>query len=63
MVGHDRELRWTRSLPLTSFQAAILSPVNYDEAGHAQIERLQRPGFDFIFDPQLYFPQTNCGCS
>lgn len=61
-MGHD-----SRNLldngDLTSYAGAIVSPVNYDETEtRAQIERLQSSTFEFVFDPQLYFPQTNRGC-
>ena len=49
---------------LSGFAGAVLSPVNYDEsATQAQIDkcRQERPEFDVIFDPQLYYPNTERG--
>lgn len=48
---------------LCDYAGAVLSPVNYTEPETiAQISRLQVPGnFDFVFDPQFYFPETNRG--
>jgi hypothetical protein len=45
---------------LGMYSGAVLSPVNYDQPRIArQIEGLRRrEGFETIFDPQLYFPDT-----
>ena len=60
-MGHDSR-NLLDAAELATYAGAIVSPVNYTEPETcAQIERLQRPGFDFLFDPQLYFPQTNRG--
>lgn len=61
-MGHDsKNLLGDESL--TAHAGAIVSPVNYTEdETRAQIERMQdRAGFEFVFDPQLYFPQTERG--
>lgn len=60
-MGHDSK-NLLDAADLTAYAGAIVSPVNYTEdQTRAQIERLQTTSFDFIFDPQLYFPQTNRG--
>ncbi|MEA2163767.1 MAG: hypothetical protein QOK37_1894 [Thermoanaerobaculia bacterium] len=60
-MGHDSK-NLLDVADLTAYAGAIVSPVNYtEEATRAQIERLQTANFDFIFDPQLYYPQTNRG--
>ncbi|MES2643871.1 MAG: hypothetical protein V4850_30565 [Myxococcota bacterium] len=49
---------------LAAFRGAILSPVNEDQGQVAELVprlRAERPGIDVIFDPQLYFPQSNRG--
>jgi hypothetical protein len=61
-MGHDsRNLLEEESL--AAYAGAILSPVNYsEEQSREQVTRLQVPGtFDFIFDPQLYYPHTERG--
>lgn len=46
---------------LNGYQGAILSPVNYTEAEISeQVDRFGDDA-DMIFDPQLYFPQTERG--
>jgi hypothetical protein len=62
-MGHDSEnLLWVEDLAL--FRGAILSPVNYDNAKvTAQIEwARERDGFETIFDPQLYVPNSERRC-
>lgn len=60
-LGHHGE-NLLEDTDLAAYAGAIVSPVNYTEADTlVQIERLQRPGFGFLFDPQLYFPHTNRG--
>lgn len=60
-MGHDSR-NLLDNAELAAYNGAIVSPVNYTEAEtRSQIGRLQTPTFDFIFDPQLYFPQTNRG--
>jgi hypothetical protein len=47
---------------LASYRGAILSPVNDDEeAMRAFVDRARadRPGFELIFDPQLYVPDSS----
>lgn len=49
---------------LTRLQGAFLSPVNADQAEVVDIirkARESRPDLEMIFDPQLYFPQSNRG--
>lgn len=47
---------------LSGFAGAIVSPVNYSFAEVKDlVTDLQRPGFDFVFDPQLYFPTSERG--
>jgi hypothetical protein len=60
-MGHD-----SRNLlaepHLARFKGAILSPVNSPEAEVADIvHNPPTPDFEFIFDPQLYFPTTDRG--
>lgn len=46
---------------LKEYAGAILSPVNYTMtvvASQVEEVRLQKPGFDVIFDSQLYVPQS-----
>jgi hypothetical protein len=62
-MGHDSEnLLWTEGL--ARYRGAILSPVNYDQDKvAAQIEWARRQnGFETIFDPQLYVPNSERGC-
>src|ERR1043166_6848370 len=61
-MGHDSQ-NLLDDPALTAYAGAIISPVNYTEDDtRSHIQRLQAPGsFDFVFDPQLYFPQTNRG--
>lgn len=62
-MGHDSEnLLWSDGLEL--YRGAILSPVNYGQAkAAAQVEwARQRIGFETIFDPQLYVPNSERGC-
>lgn len=50
---------------LSAFQGAVLSPVNYDiEATREQVQKCASTfqDFDLIFDPQLYYPNTERGC-
>lgn len=62
-MGHDSEnLLWTEGL--SQYRGAILSPVNYDQgriAAQVQWAR-EREGFETIFDPQLYVPNSERGC-
>lgn len=58
-MGHDTK-NLLDDAALDSFNGAILSPVNYTEdETRAQIGR--HDTLHFMFDPQLYFPQTNRG--
>lgn len=44
---------------LSGFQGAVLSPVNEDEDGIIRIiDTDVSDSFEFIFDPQLYYPKT-----
>jgi len=57
-MGHDsRNLLYEANLE--GYSGAILSPVNSGEAEtRGTIDDPPREGFDFVFDPQLYFPNT-----
>jgi hypothetical protein len=62
-MGHDSEnLLWTEEL--ARYRGAILSPVNYDQSKvTAQIEwAREQDGFETVFDPQLYVPNSERGC-
>jgi hypothetical protein len=62
-MGHDSEnLLWAEEL--AQYRGAILSPVNYDQAKvAAQIEWAHgQEGFETVFDPQLYVPNSERGC-
>jgi hypothetical protein len=61
-MGHDSE-NLLREDGLSQFKGAILSPVNYDIGKiTAQIEWSRgRNGFETIFDPQLYVPNSERG--
>lgn len=61
-MGHDS--RNLLNIPeLSQFSGAILSPVNYCETDIISQITLMRtsPGFEMIFDPQLYYPRTERG--
>lgn len=62
-MGHDSENLLSVD-ELSLYKGAILSPVNYGENKIAsQIEWAQgRNGFETIFDPQLYVPNSERGC-
>lgn len=59
-MGHNSQ-NLVKEVP--GFVGAILSPINYDQAD--MVDQVQefavRPGFDTIFDPQLYFPRSDMG--
>ncbi len=61
-MGHDSK-NLLEEETLSDYAGAILSPVNYtEEQTQLYMRRLQKPGnFDFVFDPQFYFPETNRG--
>jgi len=49
---------------LGAYAGAVLSPVNEDSASLAALMarmRSRRPDFEMVFDPQLYFPQSEQG--
>jgi hypothetical protein len=47
-------------LRLWRYRGAVLSPVDDKEASVSRIlGRHQKPGFEFILDPQLYYPRTS----
>lgn len=61
-MGHDsRNLLYVSEL--AGYNGAILSPVNYDEDETQAIVASydNNQGFEFIFDPQLYYPRTQRG--
>ena len=62
-MGHDSEnLLWTEEL--AQYRGAILSPVNYEQGKvAAQVEwSREQDGFETVFDPQLYVPNSEAGC-
>jgi len=62
-MGHDSEnLLWADGLD--QFRGAILSPVNYgrEKVAAQVLWSRQRSGFETIFDPQLYVPNSERGC-
>jgi hypothetical protein len=62
-MGHDSEnLLWTDGL--AQYRGAILSPVNYGQSKIAAqvVWARDRDGFETIFDPQLYVPNSERGC-
>jgi len=60
-MGHDSRNLLTEP-HLHIFKGAILSPVNSPEPEVADIlDNPPRDDFEFIFDPQLYFPNTDRG--
>ena len=47
---------------LTKYSGAILSPVNYNETEVIfQVNSVSKPEFEMIFDPQMYYPQSERG--
>ena len=45
-----------------AYRGAILSPVNYDQEGISRIiNHFGVPGFETIFDPQMYYPRSEKG--
>jgi len=62
-LGHHSENLIFES-ELGTFKGAVLSPVNYDTTQtKGQVTKCldKKPGFDFIFDPQLYVPHSDRG--
>jgi hypothetical protein len=62
-MGHDSEnLLWAEEL--SQYRGAILSPVNYSQTKVAdQIDWARgQDGFETVFDPQLYVPNSERGC-
>ncbi len=60
-VGHH-SLNLINDPNLADFAGAILSPTNYTEIQlTAQIADHEMINFDYVFDPQLYFPRTQRG--
>jgi len=59
-IGHHSE-NLLFEAPLSTYAGAVLSPVNYTQLEVVQtIEKIKgtRPDFEFIFDPQLYYPKS-----
>ena len=53
-MGHDS----SNLLVVSGYAGAIISPVNEVEADVVEfVKEHRREGFEFIFDPQLYFPR------
>ncbi len=62
-MGHDSE-SMILELELNRFKGVILSPVNYNPGNTVdQCKRFRkdRGDLDIVFDPQLYFPVSECG--
>ena len=60
-MGHNGE-NLLNDKSLIGYAGAILSPVNYGISRiTSQIKSLQTPAFEFIFDPQLYYPNSQRG--
>lgn len=61
-MGHDSE-NLLRELDLSRLAGAILSPVNYerDKVVGQIAQARQQDRFNVIFDPQLYFPNSERG--
>lgn len=60
-MGHDSQNLLTEEY-LDSYSGAILSPVNYSEGKVGQqIADCAADEFEMIFDPQLYFPNSERG--
>jgi hypothetical protein len=58
-VGHDTE---NLLAEVEGFTGAIASPVNYSPLEVVvQVATHQKPGFEMILDPQLYFPRSDRG--
>jgi hypothetical protein len=59
-MGHDSE-NLVGVPELSSFAGAILSPVNYtfEEISQQVTAFGKKPGFDLLFDPQLYDPSSD----
>ena len=63
-MGHDSRNLLTDTNLLTEYAGAVLSPVNYNEETTSEIVSLmenKRDHFDFILDPQLYYPRSERG--
>jgi hypothetical protein len=62
-MGHHSE-NLVSAEHLGRYVGTILSPVNYDQQSISnQLREFERiEGFDTIFDPQLYFPNTERDC-
>lgn len=64
-MGHDsRNLLWEDANLRRSYSGAVLSPVNYDEGATSELigsMEEMRADFDFILDPQLYYPRSKRG--
>lgn len=60
-IGHNSS-NLLREASLSAYRGAFVSPTNYDEAQTlAIVNAPPTADFEFIFDPQLYFPNTNRG--
>lgn len=47
---------------LAAYQGAVFSPVNYvEDSARSHIADCGSPDFEFVFDPQLYYPNTARG--
>ena len=61
-MGHDSK-NLLKETGLSRFSGAILSPVNETMGEMARIvEHSPTETFEFIFDPQLYYPEYKKGC-
>lgn len=57
-MGHD-SANLLGDIRLSRYRGAVLSPVDFPEPKTVRVPRqYQRPGFECIFDPQLYYPRA-----
>lgn len=60
-MGHDSQNLLAEE-DLSGYSGAILSPTNYTrDKIIEQVESHSMPNFEFVFDPQLYFPNSKRG--
>lgn len=60
-MGHNSE-NLLNDRSLMGYTGAILSPVNYDNHQIiSQVKKFQSSSFELIFDPQLYYPNSQRG--
>ncbi|HUW96163.1 MAG TPA: hypothetical protein VMW58_10285 [Anaerolineae bacterium] len=60
-MGHDSRNLLSEA-QLGAYAGAVLSPVNYDEEQtRSQVQDHKADSFEFVFDPQLYYPTSRQG--